>query len=51
MYLLVWIDGLLLYINDVKAYLQKMERLFELLDHFGIKLSAKKSSLYDHEVR
>lgn len=50
-YLLVWIDDLLPYANDVKRYLQNMERLFELLDSFGFKLSAKKSSLYEHGVK
>jgi hypothetical protein len=50
-HLLIWIDDLLLYANDVKVYLQKMERLFELLDSFGFKLSAKKSSLYEREVK
>ncbi|GMF16701.1 unnamed protein product [Phytophthora fragariaefolia] len=48
---LVWIDDLLLLASDVKTYLAKMKRLFELLDFFGFKLSVKKSCLFKNEVR
>ncbi|POM59361.1 hypothetical protein PHPALM_31918 [Phytophthora palmivora] len=49
-HLLVWIDDLLLFANDVNTYLVKLERMFKLLDFFGFKISPKKSSLYEHEV-
>ncbi|POM64025.1 Hypothetical protein PHPALM_20509 [Phytophthora palmivora] len=48
---LVWIDDLLLFATDVQTYLTKLERLFELLDFFGFKLSVKISRLFKHEVR
>ncbi|KAK1947592.1 Retrovirus-related Pol polyprotein from transposon opus [Phytophthora citrophthora] len=32
------------------TYLSKLERLFELLDFFGFKISPKKSSLFEQEV-
>ncbi|GMF18847.1 unnamed protein product [Phytophthora fragariaefolia] len=35
----------------VSTHLVKLERLFELLDFFGFKLSPKKSSLFEREVR
>ncbi|OWY99161.1 hypothetical protein PHMEG_00029891, partial [Phytophthora megakarya] len=50
-HLLVWIDDLLLYARDARTYLVKLERLFELLDFFGFKLSPKKSCLFAQEVR
>lgn len=34
-HLLVWIDGLLLYANDVGTYLLNLEELFALMDHMG----------------
>ncbi|KAJ8576744.1 hypothetical protein ON010_g2463 [Phytophthora cinnamomi] len=50
-HLLVWIDDLMLYAKDVQTYLVKLERLFELLDFFGFKLSVTKSSLYEPQVK
>ncbi|KAE9017069.1 hypothetical protein PR001_g14499 [Phytophthora rubi] len=50
-HLLVWIDDSLLFAVDVETYLAKLERLFELLNFFGFKLSVKKSSLYEPEVK
>jgi hypothetical protein len=50
-HLLVWIDDLLVFAEDVPTYLVKLERLFELLDFFGFKISPKKSSLFEREVR
>eukprot|EP00644_Phytophthora_capsici_P016908 jgi/Phyca11/125627/e_gw1.59.284.1 len=50
-HLLVWIDDLLLYAKDVATYRVKLERLFELLDFFGFKLSVTKSSLYEPQVK
>lgn len=50
-HLLVWIDDLLLFAADVETYLVKLERLFELLDFFGFKLSVKKSSLFEPQVK
>ncbi|GMF48225.1 unnamed protein product [Phytophthora fragariaefolia] len=50
-HLLVWIDDLLLFAEDIPTYLAKLERLFELLDFFGFKISPKKSSLFEREVR
>jgi hypothetical protein len=50
-HLLVWIDDLLLYASGVENYLIELERLFELLDFFGFKLSVAKSSLYEQRVK
>ncbi|KAE9342591.1 hypothetical protein PR003_g9399 [Phytophthora rubi] len=50
-HLLVWIDDLLLYASGVENYLAKLERLFELLDFYGFKLSVAKSSLYEPRVK
>jgi hypothetical protein len=41
-HLLVWIDDLLLFANDVPTYLVKLERLFEFLD-FSASRSARRS--------
>lgn len=46
-HLLIWIDDLLLFAGDIETFLKKMERLFELLDFFGFKLSVSKSSLFE----
>ncbi|OWZ20110.1 LOW QUALITY PROTEIN: hypothetical protein PHMEG_0005519 [Phytophthora megakarya] len=40
-YLLVWIDDLLLYADDIDTYLDKLKELFSLLDKFDLKLSVK----------
>ncbi|KAE8969159.1 hypothetical protein PF004_g26395 [Phytophthora fragariae] len=48
---LVWIDDLLLYADDIDTYLDKLAELFSLLNDFGLKLSVKKSSLYQTEVK
>lgn len=50
-HLLIWIDDLLLYAADMETYLAKLAELFALLNQFGLKLSAKKSSLYQTEVK
>ncbi|GMF49575.1 unnamed protein product [Phytophthora fragariaefolia] len=50
-HLLVWIDDLLLYAKDIDIYLVKLGEFFSTLNQFGLKLSAKKSSLYETEVR
>ncbi|KAJ0411416.1 hypothetical protein ATCC90586_007076 [Pythium insidiosum] len=50
-HLLVWIDDLLLYAKDVDTYLDKLQELFGLVDRFGFKLSATKSSVYKKEVK
>ncbi|GMF51787.1 unnamed protein product [Phytophthora fragariaefolia] len=50
-HLQVWIDDLMLYATDVQRYLSKLERLFELLDFFGFKLSVTKASLYEPQVK
>ncbi|KAH7467435.1 Transposon Ty3-G Gag-Pol polyprotein [Phytophthora ramorum] len=50
-HLLVWIDDLLLYADDIDTYLGKLDELFSLLNDFGLKLSVKKSSLYQQEVK
>ncbi|KAE8981003.1 hypothetical protein PR001_g24129 [Phytophthora rubi] len=50
-HLLIWIDDLLLYANGIEVYLQKLGELFALLNQFGLKLSVKKSSLYQKEVK
>ncbi|GMF55194.1 unnamed protein product [Phytophthora fragariaefolia] len=50
-HLLIWIDDLLLYASDIDGYLDKLAELFSLLNQFGLKLSAKKSSLYQTQVK
>lgn len=50
-HLLIWIDDLLLFADDMDAYLDKLAELFSLLNQFGLKLSVKKSSLYQTEVK
>ncbi|GMF58766.1 unnamed protein product [Phytophthora fragariaefolia] len=50
-HLLVWIDDLLLYADDIDTYLDKLAEFFELLNEFGLKLSVKKFSLYQKEVK
>ncbi|KAE8882448.1 hypothetical protein PF005_g20928 [Phytophthora fragariae] len=46
-HLLVWIDDLVLYADDIDTYLDKLTELFSLLNDFGLKLSVKKSRLSD----
>ncbi|OWZ15878.1 hypothetical protein PHMEG_00010406 [Phytophthora megakarya] len=50
-HLLIWIDDLLLFAADIETYLQKMQELFGLINDFGLKLSVKKSSLYQTSVK
>ncbi|OWY91859.1 hypothetical protein PHMEG_00039384 [Phytophthora megakarya] len=50
-HLLIWIDDLLLYAEGIETYLEKLNELFSLMDHFGLKLFAKKSQLYQKEVK
>ncbi|GMF31530.1 unnamed protein product [Phytophthora fragariaefolia] len=50
-HLLIWIDDLLIYAADIDTYLNKLAELFSLLDQFGWMLSAKKSSLYQTQVK
>ncbi|RAW40828.1 hypothetical protein PC110_g3002 [Phytophthora cactorum] len=50
-HLLIWIDDLLLYAGDVDVYLDKLEELFALMNEFGLKLSAEKSSLFQRSVK
>ncbi|KAE8960742.1 hypothetical protein PR001_g30281 [Phytophthora rubi] len=50
-HLLIWIDDLLLYAADMDTYLEKLAEFFSLLNQFGLKLSIKKSSLYETEVK
>ncbi|OWZ16976.1 Retroelement [Phytophthora megakarya] len=50
-HLLVWIDDLLHFTKDVETYLVKLVRRFELLDYFGFKISATKSSVYEPQVK
>ncbi|KAE9332811.1 hypothetical protein PR003_g14334 [Phytophthora rubi] len=50
-HLLIWIDDVLLYVDDIDTYLDKLAEFFSLLNHFGLKLSAKKCSLYQSEVK
>eukprot|EP00644_Phytophthora_capsici_P019693 jgi/Phyca11/133740/e_gw1.698.1.1 len=49
-HLLIWIDDLLLYSDTIESYLVALERLFDLVNEFGLKLSLKKSSLYQRSV-
>ena len=49
-HLLVWIDDLLLYAEDIETYLVKLQLLLSIADRFGLKFSAAKTSLYQKEV-
>lgn len=49
--LVIWIDDLLLFADDMDGYLSKLERFFDLVVEFGLKLSANKSSLYQQSVQ
>ncbi|KAG3002249.1 hypothetical protein PC121_g19546 [Phytophthora cactorum] len=49
--LLIWIDDLLLYAKDMETYLAKLAELFSLLNQFCLKWSAKKSNLYETQVK
>ncbi|GMF44374.1 unnamed protein product [Phytophthora fragariaefolia] len=50
-HLLIWIEDLLLYADDIETYLDKLTELFSLLNDYRLKLSAKKCSLYPKEVK
>ncbi|GMF54393.1 unnamed protein product [Phytophthora fragariaefolia] len=50
-HMLVLTDDLQLLSADVKTYLVKLERLVELLEFFGFKLSVQKSSLFEPQVK
>ncbi|OWZ00608.1 hypothetical protein PHMEG_00028159 [Phytophthora megakarya] len=50
-HLLIWIDDLFLYAEGIETYLENLNELFSLMDHFGLKLSVKKSQLYQKEVK
>ncbi|KAE8903253.1 hypothetical protein PF003_g12777 [Phytophthora fragariae] len=50
-HLLIWIDDLLLYAADIDTYLVKLAELFSLLNQFGLKLSGKKTSLYQTQTK
>eukprot|EP00644_Phytophthora_capsici_P018101 jgi/Phyca11/113930/e_gw1.25.661.1 len=50
-FIVVWIDDLLLFADDVDTYLSKLEDFFDLVDKYGLKLSAKKSSVYQQSVK
>eukprot|EP00644_Phytophthora_capsici_P017003 jgi/Phyca11/129344/e_gw1.83.90.1 len=49
--LIIWIDDLLLFADDIDSYLQKLDQVFDLVADFGLKLSVKKSSLYQQSVK
>lgn len=49
--LLIWIDDLLLYSEDIEGYLHSLDILFSLLDKFKLKLSVEKSKLYQKSVK
>ncbi|POM63297.1 hypothetical protein PHPALM_27403, partial [Phytophthora palmivora] len=49
--LIIWIDDLLLFADDIDNYLLKLEHFFDLVASLGLKLSAKKSSLYQKSVK
>ncbi|POM66958.1 Hypothetical protein PHPALM_17109 [Phytophthora palmivora] len=50
-HLLISIDDLPLYANDIDTYLGKLAAFFSLFDQFGLKLNVKNSSLYQNEVK
>jgi hypothetical protein len=50
-HLLNWIDDLLLMATDIESYLVKFVEFFDLVAIFGLKLSVRKSSLYQRMVK
>ncbi|OWZ09958.1 hypothetical protein PHMEG_00017261 [Phytophthora megakarya] len=50
-FIIVWIDDLLLFADDVDTYVAKLEQFLDLVGKYGFKLSAKKSSLYQPTVK
>ncbi len=48
--LLIWIDDMLLFGETIEEYLDALGKFFKLLVKFGLKLSVKKSSLFEKEV-
>ncbi|KAG3095516.1 hypothetical protein PI124_g16068 [Phytophthora idaei] len=49
-FLLIWIDDLLLFADTIEEYLIALERLPDLTNDFGLKLSLKKSKPYQKSV-
>lgn len=50
-YIVIWIEDLLLFADDIDTYVAKLEEFFDLVAEYGLKLSAKKSSLYQQSVK
>eukprot|EP00644_Phytophthora_capsici_P002534 jgi/Phyca11/105382/e_gw1.11.663.1 len=49
--LVIWIDDILLFADDIDTYVVKLEEFFDLVAAAGLKLSASKSSLYQRSVK
>ncbi|KAJ8571266.1 hypothetical protein ON010_g5570 [Phytophthora cinnamomi] len=49
--IVIWIDDLLLFSDDIDTYVTKLEEFFDLVAMYGLKLSAKKSSIYQQSVK
>lgn len=50
-HLLIWIDDIMLYAEDIDVYLVKLQEMLSLVDTFGLKLGVKKCSLYQTQVK
>ncbi|OWZ17723.1 Retroelement [Phytophthora megakarya] len=50
-FIVIWIDDILLFAYDIETYLDKLEEFFDLVAASGLKLSAKKSGLYQQTVK
>ncbi|KAF0771627.1 hypothetical protein AaE_002421 [Aphanomyces astaci] len=49
--MLIWIDDIFVYAENVEAYVVALENFFDQVAHFGFKLSPSKTKLYTHEVK
>ncbi|POM76445.1 LOW QUALITY PROTEIN: Hypothetical protein PHPALM_6315 [Phytophthora palmivora] len=49
-YLVIWIDDILLFAEDIDTYLTKLEEFFDLVESLRLNLSALKNSLYQQKV-
>ncbi|GMF48756.1 unnamed protein product [Phytophthora fragariaefolia] len=50
-FLVIWIDDVLLFADNIDTYIAKLEAFLDLVAKYGLKLSAKKSSIYQQSVK
>ncbi|OWZ00224.1 Retroelement [Phytophthora megakarya] len=49
--IVIWIDDLLVFADDIDDYVVKLEEFFDLVAAYGLNLSAKTSSIYQQSVK